>query len=139
MRLAEIDRQIEQTSVITPPAIEDAVKLFEDIPMLWNEATLEERRMLVKSLVELVYVDLQTKRVTAVKPTPAFRALFGAGIDVGPDAPIELQALYKKSKDDKKSKDIVGDGGDGGESNSPSKRSCPGYPTGLFGSLILPA
>jgi len=132
VRLAEIDRQIEQTSVITPPAIEDAVKLFEDLPMLWNEATPEERRMLVKSLVELVYVDLQTKRVTAVKPTPAFRALFGAGIDVGPDAPIELQALYKKSKD------IVGDGGDGGESNSPSKRSCPGYTTGLVSSLISP-
>ena len=29
-------------------------------------------------------------------------------------------------------------GGDGGESNSPSKRSCPGYATSLVSSFILP-
>ncbi len=29
-------------------------------------------------------------------------------------------------------------GGDGGGSNSPSRRSCPGYATGLVSSLILP-
>ena len=29
-------------------------------------------------------------------------------------------------------------GGDGGESNSPSKGSCPGYTTGLASSFILP-
>ncbi len=90
IRLAEIDRQIEQTSVVTPPAIEDAVKLFDDIPMLWNEATTEERRTLVKSLVELVYVDIKTKHVTAIKPTPAFRALYGVGIKAGPDTPVKL-------------------------------------------------
>ena len=112
-RLAEIDCQLQQANTVTAPAMEEAVELFSNIPMLWNEATQEERRMLVKSLVELVYVDLKTKHVTAVKPTPAFRAMFGTGIDVGPDVPIELQSLYKKSED------IGGDGGDGGESNSP--------------------
>jgi integrase len=29
-------------------------------------------------------------------------------------------------------------GGDGGELNSPSRRSCPGYTTGLVSSFILP-
>jgi integrase len=29
-------------------------------------------------------------------------------------------------------------GGDGGESNSPSRRSCPEYPTGLVNSLVSP-
>jgi len=29
-------------------------------------------------------------------------------------------------------------GGDGGELNSPSRRSCPGHATGLVSSLILP-
>jgi len=29
-------------------------------------------------------------------------------------------------------------GGDGGESNSPSNKSCPEYATGLVGILILP-
>jgi site-specific recombinase XerD len=29
-------------------------------------------------------------------------------------------------------------GGDGGELNSPSRRNCPGYPTGFVSSLVLP-
>ncbi len=131
-RLAEIDNQIQQATSITTPAVEEAMTLFSDIPMLWNEATTEERRRLVSSLIEMVYVDLKMKHVTAIEPTPAFRTLFGVGIDVGPDAPIELQAPRKEPKD------IVGVGGDGGESNSPSKRSYPESATGIVGSLILP-
>ena len=70
-RLADIDRQLEQTSTVTPPDIEEAVELFSNLPMLWNEATTEERRTLLKSLVELVYVDIKTKQVSAIKPTLA--------------------------------------------------------------------
>jgi len=90
MRLAEIDRQLEQASVTTPPDVEDAVQLFSNLPMLWNEATMDERRSLLKTLVELVYVDIKTKRVTAIKPTPAFRVLYGVGINSGPDTPVKL-------------------------------------------------
>ena len=89
-RMAEIDRQLEQTSIVTPPDIEQAVELFSNLPMLWNEATTEERRTLLKSLVELVYVDIKTKQVTAIKPTPACRALYGIGIKAGPDTPVKL-------------------------------------------------
>ncbi len=89
-RLAEIDRQLEQASVTTPPAIEEAVELFSNIPVLWNEATQEERQTLLRSLVELVYVDIKTKEVTAIKPTPAFLALYGIGINTGTDTPIKL-------------------------------------------------
>ena len=90
MRLAEIDHQIAQTTVVTPPAIEDAVELFSNLPMLWSEATTEEKRVLLKSLVELVYVDIKTKTVTGIKPTLAFRALHGVGINAGPDTPVKL-------------------------------------------------
>jgi hypothetical protein len=69
-RLAEIDRQLEQSSVTTPPNIEKAVELFSDIPMLWHEATQEERQRLLRSLLELVYVDIKTKRVTRVNRHP---------------------------------------------------------------------
>jgi DNA invertase Pin-like site-specific DNA recombinase len=89
-RLAEIDRQIAQTAVVAPSAIEEAVELFSNIPMLWSEATQEERQLLLRSLVETVYVDIKTKRVTAIKPTPAFRVLYGVGINSGPDTPIKL-------------------------------------------------
>jgi PII-like signaling protein len=89
-RLAEIDHQIAQTTVVTPPAIEDAVELFSNLPMLWSEATTEEKRVLLKSLVELVYVDIKTKTVTGIKPTLAFQALYGLGINAGPDTPVRL-------------------------------------------------
>ncbi len=131
-RLAEIDFQLHQTISVTTPDIEEAIELFSDIPMLWNEATTDERRRLLGTLVEKVYVDMETKHVTALKPTPVFRSLFGTGIDVGPGAPIDLQALNGQNKD------IVGDGGDGGESNSPSRRSYPEYATSLVSSFILP-
>ena len=68
---------------------------------------------MVKSLVDVVYVDLQKKRVTAIKPTPAFRALFGIGIDTAPDTLVELVPPGEATKD------TVGVGGDGGGSNSP--------------------
>jgi len=92
-RLAEIDRLIAQTTIVTPPDIEKAVELFSNLPALWNEATTEERRALMKSLVELVYVDIKEKRVMAVKPTPAFRALYNAGINAGPDTPGYIDVL----------------------------------------------
>ena len=90
MRLDEIDHQIAQTTVVAPPDIEEAVELFSDIPMLWSEATQEERQLLLRSLVETVYVDIKTKRVTALKLTPAFRMLYGVGINSGPDTPVKL-------------------------------------------------
>jgi len=90
IRRAEIDHLIAQTTVVAPPAIEEAVELFSNIPMLWNEATQEEKQTLLRSLVELVYVDIKTKMVTGIKPTPAFRALYGVGINSDPDTPVKL-------------------------------------------------
>ena len=69
-RLAEIDHHLDQACTVTPPTIEAAVELFTNIPMLWAEATPDERRQLVNPLVELVYVDLKTKLIAAFKPAP---------------------------------------------------------------------
>ena len=52
-------------------------------------------------------------------------------INVGPEATLDLEPPYIKSKD-------VGAGGDGGESNSPSSKSCPEYTTSLVSYLISP-
>ena len=130
VRLAEIDRQIEQSCTVTPPAMEEAVALFSNIPILWNEATVDERRRLLRTLIEVAYVDLETRHVTKIKPTLVLRTLFGKGIGIGTDAPIDLLASGEETKD------IVGVGGDGGESNSPSRRSDPEYATGIASSLI---
>ena len=132
-RLAEIDRQLEQACVVTPPAIEEAVALFSDIPLLWNEATPDERKRLLGTLIETVYVDLKTKHVTAVKPTPAFKTLFRNGIDSTADVPIELLPIGEVTKD------TGGDGGGGGGLNSPSRRRLPESATGLVSSFISPS
>ncbi len=109
-RLAEIDHQLQQACCVINPPIEKAAELFSDISMLWSEATLEEKRRLVNTLIEMVYVDIKTKQVAALKPTPVFGALLGKAIKMTSDKPIFLTPFKKGS---------VGDGGDGGESNSP--------------------
>ena len=86
--------------------------------MLWNESTPEERTRLIKPLIEMVYVDMEAKKVTAFKPAPAFRALFNAGMNVSSDAPLEL-VPYKVVEED-----IVGVGGDGG---GPPSTTNTGY------------
>ncbi len=131
-RLSEIDLQVQQSSNTNIFILEEAVELFSDIPMLWSEATTDERRKLLGTLVEKVYIDMKTKKVTAIRPTPAFRALFGVGINTTPEAPIGLLPLEEGTGG------IVGHGGDGGESNSPSRKGCQEYATGIAGFFILP-
>ena len=131
-RLTDIDRQIQQACIVTPSAIEEAVALFSDIPLLWNEATPEERKRLLGTLIEMVYIDLKTKHVTAVKPTPVFRTLLGNGIDTAEDAPMELLPRGEVSND------TGGDGGGGGGLNSPSRRRLPERTTGVVSSFVSP-
>jgi hypothetical protein len=57
------------------PTLEEAARLFEGIPQLWEEATPEERRKLLSPLVERVYVDLECSMIGAIVPVPGFRRL----------------------------------------------------------------
>ena len=47
---------------------------------MWGEATPDERRRLVAPVVERVFVDVETKRISGLVPMPGFRTLLGAGI-----------------------------------------------------------
>jgi hypothetical protein len=114
---ADINRQLQQASNSNLPVLDEAMELFSDITVLWNEATADERKRLVSTLMEMAYVDLITKKVTAIKPTPAFKALFGVGIDASTESPIEPQSLNDKLGDN------VGVGGDGGGSRFPCNRA----------------
>ncbi len=77
-RLAEIDARIRARTAPSEPTLGDAAELFGDIPALWEEAGPEERRRLVAPLIERVYVDIESKRVGAFTPSPAFRSLLAA-------------------------------------------------------------
>ena len=66
-------------SLVVPgvDAAQEAGKLLEDMPRLWEAADLSERRKLLLTMLEAVYVDtVEEKSVVAIRPKPAFVPLF---------------------------------------------------------------
>ena len=58
-------------------ATREARKLLEELPNLWEEADLKERRKIMVTMLDAVYVDtVEEKSVVALRPKPAFQALF---------------------------------------------------------------
>ena len=58
-------------------AAKEAGMLLEDLPALWEAAKLTERRKLLLTMLEAVYVDtVEEKAIVAIRPKPAFRPLF---------------------------------------------------------------
>ncbi len=71
--------EMELESLVVPQAnaAEEAGKLIQDLPKLWSEAKLAERRKLLLTMLDAVYVDAkQEKRIVAIKPKPPFRPVF---------------------------------------------------------------
>ncbi len=71
--------EMELESLVIPQAnaAEEAGKLIMNLPKLWNEANLEERRKLMLTMLDAVYVDAkQTKSIVAIKPKPPFKPVF---------------------------------------------------------------
>ena len=55
----------------------EAGNLLENLPVLWQEADLTERRKLLMAMLDAVYVDtVEEKSVVAILPKPAFRPIF---------------------------------------------------------------
>ncbi len=51
--------------------------MLEGLPHLWEEANLTERRKILVTMLDGVYVDtVEEKAVVALGPKPAFQALF---------------------------------------------------------------
>ncbi len=51
--------------------------MLETLPALWEEATLTERRKLLLTMLDAVYVDtVEENAIVAIRPKPAFRPLF---------------------------------------------------------------
>jgi len=82
-----------------------AGKLLENLPDLWEEADLTERRMLRMAMRGAVYVDtVEEKSVVAIRPKPAFRPIFGvattragSGIVFINETPPDLEGPEAKS------------------------------------------
>ena len=56
---------------------QEAGKLLENLPTLWGQAELGERWRILQTMLDAVYVEtVQDNRIVAIKPKPAFQALF---------------------------------------------------------------
>ncbi|MCH7653288.1 MAG: hypothetical protein IIB14_06380 [Chloroflexi bacterium] len=78
-RRRERQLELELESLVFPRAVaaEEAGKLIERLPELWEEANLHERRKLLLTMLDGVYIDAKyEKRVVAIKPKPAFGPVF---------------------------------------------------------------
>jgi len=58
-------------------AAHEAGRLLENLPSLWEEASVGERRRILTTMLDAVYVEIiEEMSVVAIRPKPAFRALF---------------------------------------------------------------
>ena len=73
-------QQEEKLRSLVVPNADAAVmagKLLEDLPVLWKKADLGERRQILMTMLDAVYVDtVEEERIVAIRPKPAFRPLF---------------------------------------------------------------
>jgi len=71
--------EMELESLVIPQvnAAEEAWKLTMDLPRLWANANSEERRKLLLTMQDAIYVDAKrTKSIIAIKPKPPFKPVF---------------------------------------------------------------
>jgi len=71
--------EMELESLVIPQvnAAEEAGKLTMDLPRLWANANSEERRKLLLTMQDAIYVDAKrTKSIIAIKPKPPFKPVF---------------------------------------------------------------
>ena len=66
-------------SLVVPgvDAAEEAGRLLESLPELWQQADLSERRRLLLTMLDAIYVDtVEERSIVAIRPKPAFLPLF---------------------------------------------------------------
>ena len=71
--------QDKLASLVIPgvDAAKEAGKLLEHLPSLWQDADLSERRNLLLTMLDAVYVDtVEEKSIVAIRPKPAFQPIF---------------------------------------------------------------
>ena len=70
--------ELELESLVLPEAdaAAEAGKLISQLPMLWSGANLEERRKLLLTMLDAVYVDSKENMIVAIRPKAPFKPVF---------------------------------------------------------------
>lgn len=77
-RMASLDARLRAATSAAAPPIEEAYALVRDLPRLWDAATDAERRELLGAMVEEVYVDIERREVSGIRPVAGLEALLRA-------------------------------------------------------------
>ena len=132
--LEELDAQLRMAQISTPIELDDVSKLLQDLPSLWSDATMDERRRLLRTLVEAVYVDIGARRVVGIAPVAALRTLVESGIDRIAGCPAVL--IDPDEVGETQSMELV----ETGENRTPRPASLRhGSATGVVSSRFSPA
>ena len=102
-----------ELATVYVPELDDAieaVKILNDLGDLWKASNPGQRNRLLLAIFHSIYVDLERREVVGLRPRKAFTALLRA-VDDRDDVEIWATPYGEFSRD----------GGDGGESNSPSR------------------
>ena len=76
-----IEMELESLVVPAADASEEAGRLIMNLKSLWFEANLEEKRKLLLTMLDAVYVDArETKSIVAIRPKPPFNAIFQVAV-----------------------------------------------------------
>jgi len=112
-------------------AAREAGQLLESLPTLWGEADLTERRKLLLTMLNAVYVDtVDEKAIVAIRPKPAFQPLFEIATTREGSEVVLINEPPEASNEPEAADSCFG--GDGGGSNSPSRR----FPDRMYYRLV---
>ena len=93
----------------------EAGNLLENLPVLWQEADLTERRKLLMAMLDAVYVDtVEEKSVVAIRSKPAFRPIFEVASTRGGSDVVVINETPQTQKAQRLNHCVLG--GDGWES-----------------------
>ena len=72
-----LEMELESLVVPEADAAGEAGRLIEKLPELWAGASMEERRKLLLTMLEAVYVDIKDeRRIVAIRPKAPFKPVF---------------------------------------------------------------
>ena len=98
-------RRVESLPEVS--TVQEAGRLMENLPALWEQADLTERRTILLTMLDAVYLDTESDQsIVALKPKPAFRELFhvattreGSGVILFPENE-EASEIFGSSQPD---------------------------------------
>ena len=93
--LEDLDVQLRMAQLSTTIELDEVAELLENLAALWGAAKADERRRLLRTLVEAVHVDIESKCIVGIAPVPAFRKLIESGIERTAGHPRSLSTTTK--------------------------------------------